>query len=172
MPGARITHVEFPADDMERAKRFYAAVAGWEFRPMEGFPDYELFSIDDETGGAIGARGTSTGTAIRIFITVPDLERARDAAHGERRDARRGHHGCPRAGSLRRGSRSRGQRDRALAESRRADGRGSAAPRAPQDLARHDLAVDLVGALVDLGALGVAHQPLDAGLARVPARPE
>jgi hypothetical protein len=80
MPGARITHVEFPADDMERAKRFYAAVAGWEFRPMEGFPDYELFSIDEEAGGAIGARGTSTGTAIRIFITVPDLERARDAA--------------------------------------------------------------------------------------------
>ena len=80
MPGARISHVEFPADDMERAKRFYAAVAGWEFQPMEGFPDYELFSTDQQTGGAIGARGTSTGTAIRIFITVPDLEQARDAA--------------------------------------------------------------------------------------------
>lgn len=80
MPGARITHVEFPADDMERAKRFYAAVAGWEFQPMEGFEDYELFSTDEETGGAIGARGTSTGTSVRIFITVPDLEGARDAA--------------------------------------------------------------------------------------------
>jgi predicted enzyme related to lactoylglutathione lyase len=47
---------------------------------MEGFPDYELFSTDEQTGGAIGARGTSTGDSIRIFITVPDLERARDAA--------------------------------------------------------------------------------------------
>ncbi len=80
MPGARISHVEFPADDLERAKRFYAAVAGWEFQAMEGFPDYELFSTDEQTGGAIGARGTSTGTSIRIFITVPDLEAARDAA--------------------------------------------------------------------------------------------
>ncbi len=80
MPGARITHVEFPADDLERAKRFYAAVAGWEFQPMEGFPDYEVFSTDDRTGGAIGARGTSTGNSVRIFITVPDLEVARDAA--------------------------------------------------------------------------------------------
>jgi predicted enzyme related to lactoylglutathione lyase len=80
MPGARITHVEFPADDMERAKRFYSAVAGWEFRAMEGFPDYELFSTDEQTGGAIGGRGKSTGTSVRIFITVPDLEAARDAA--------------------------------------------------------------------------------------------
>jgi len=80
MPGGRITHVEFPADDIERAKRFYAAVAGWEFQPMEGFRDYELFSTDEQTGGAIGGRGTSTGNSVRIFITVPDLERARDAA--------------------------------------------------------------------------------------------
>jgi len=80
MPGGRITHVEFPADDMERAKRFYSAVADWEFQPMEGFPDYDLFSTGDRTGGAIGARGTSTGNTIRVFITVDDLEGARDAA--------------------------------------------------------------------------------------------
>jgi predicted enzyme related to lactoylglutathione lyase len=80
MPGGRITHVELPADDLERAKRFYAAVAGWEFQAMEGYRDYELFSTGDGTGGAIGARGTSTGTSVRIFITVPSLEAARDAA--------------------------------------------------------------------------------------------
>jgi uncharacterized protein len=80
MPGSRISHVELPADDLERAKRFYSAVAGWEFQPMEGFADYELFSIDDQTGGAIGGRGTSTGTTVRIFITVDDVQAARDAA--------------------------------------------------------------------------------------------
>ncbi len=80
MPGGRITHVEFPADDMERAKQFYAAVAGWTFNAMEGFADYELFSTGEGTGGAIGRRGTSTGTTVRVFITVPDLEAARDAA--------------------------------------------------------------------------------------------
>ena len=80
MTGARITHVEFPADDIERAKRFYTAVAGWEFRPMEGFADYELFQTGEQSGGAIGARGTSTGTTVRIFITVDDVRAARDAA--------------------------------------------------------------------------------------------
>jgi predicted enzyme related to lactoylglutathione lyase len=80
MPGGRITHIEFPADDIERAKSFYSAVAGWEFQAMEGFDDYELFSTGERTGGAIGARGSSTGTAVRVFITVPDLEAARDAA--------------------------------------------------------------------------------------------
>jgi hypothetical protein len=33
MPRGTITHVEFPADDPERAKRFYAAVAGGPARP-------------------------------------------------------------------------------------------------------------------------------------------
>ena len=80
MPGGRITHVEFPADDLDRARRFYSAVAGWEFTAMEGFPEYELFSTDERTGGAIGRRGTSTGATVRVFITVPDLEAARDAA--------------------------------------------------------------------------------------------
>src|SRR6478672_11155414 len=41
-----------------------------------------------------------------------------------------------------------------------------------QDLARDDLPVDLVGAFVDLGTLGIAHQPLDAGLPRIAARAE
>lgn len=80
MAKGQITHVEFPADDLDRAKRFYAAVAGWEFQPMEGFPDYEMFTTAERTGGAIGARGSSTGNAVRIFITVDDLERAAAAA--------------------------------------------------------------------------------------------
>ena len=41
-----------------------------------------------------------------------------------------------------------------------------------ENLVGHDQPVDLVGAFVDLGALRVAHQALDAGLARVPTRPE
>src|SRR5688572_5705631 len=41
-----------------------------------------------------------------------------------------------------------------------------------EDVVSDDQAVDLVGALVDLGALGVAHHPLDGELARVAATPE
>ena len=41
-----------------------------------------------------------------------------------------------------------------------------------EQLVGHDQPVDLVGALVDLGALRVAHQAFDPGLARIAARPE
>ena len=35
MAKGEITHIEFPADDVERAKRFDSAVAGGEFNAME-----------------------------------------------------------------------------------------------------------------------------------------
>ena len=31
MAKGEVTHIEFPADDVERAKRFYSAVVGWDF---------------------------------------------------------------------------------------------------------------------------------------------
>jgi uncharacterized protein len=64
-----IAHVEFPADDLGRAKRFYSAVAGWELGQMGEFPDYELFK-----NGAIGLRGKSVGPTIRVYIEVDSLE--------------------------------------------------------------------------------------------------
>ncbi len=47
-----IAHVEFPADDLARAGRFHAAVAGRDVGNMPEFPDYTLFN-----NGAIGLRG-------------------------------------------------------------------------------------------------------------------
>ena len=75
-----ITHIEFPADDLERAKRFYAAVAGWEFGEMEGFPDYWLFQTGEGSGGGLGTRGESVSNVIRVYITVDKLEAAVAAA--------------------------------------------------------------------------------------------
>lgn len=80
MAKGEITHVEFPADDPERAKRFYGAVAGWEFGEMTEFPDYHLFRNGERSGGAIGRRGQSTGQVIRLYITVDSLEEACAAA--------------------------------------------------------------------------------------------
>ena len=81
MAKGEITHIEFPADDPERAKRFYAAVAGWEIgEPMDGFPNYYMFRNGEGSGGAIGKRGESTGQALRIYITVDSLEDACAAA--------------------------------------------------------------------------------------------
>jgi uncharacterized protein len=75
-----MTHIEFPADDVERAKRFYAAVAGWEFSEMEGMPGYWLFRTGPEAGGGIGRRGDSVGEVVRVYIDVDDLEAAVAAA--------------------------------------------------------------------------------------------
>lgn len=80
MATGEITHVEFPADDVERAKRFYGAVVGWEFGEMEGFPDYWLFQSAEGQGGGLGRRGESVGDAIRVYITVEALEPAVAAA--------------------------------------------------------------------------------------------
>lgn len=38
MAHGEINHIEFPADDPERAKALYAAVAGWTFSEMPGMP--------------------------------------------------------------------------------------------------------------------------------------
>ncbi len=79
-----ITHIEFPADNIDRAKGFYEAVAGWTLSEMEGFPDYWMFSTGEGRGGAIGKRGVNTSTVIRTYINVPALEAAVAAAeaHG------------------------------------------------------------------------------------------
>ena len=80
MAHGEINHVEFPADDPERAKAFYAAVAGWEFSEMPEFPDYHLFRTAEGYGGAIGKRDVSTGHILRIYIEVSSMDDALAAA--------------------------------------------------------------------------------------------
>jgi uncharacterized protein len=82
MGTGEITHVELPADDVERAKAFYAAVAGWEFG--EAMPGYWTFRTSPASGGGIGRRGKSIGNVVRVYITVESLEAAVSAAeaHG------------------------------------------------------------------------------------------
>ncbi len=86
MARGQITHIELPADDVERAKRFYGAVAGWEFGESEGFPGYFMFRTGEGSGGAIGKRGESVGTVVRDYIEVDRVEDAVRAAeeHGGR----------------------------------------------------------------------------------------
>ena len=76
MAHGEINHIEFPADDTERAKRFYGAVAGWEFGEMPEFPDYYLFRTSEGYGGAIGKRDVSTGHILRIYIEVDSMDAA------------------------------------------------------------------------------------------------
>ena len=80
MATGEIAHVEFPADDVERAKRFYTAVAGWEFGDDAAFPGYFMFRTGPESGGGLGKRGESVGTVVRAYINVDSLESAVSAA--------------------------------------------------------------------------------------------
>ncbi len=80
MAKGEITHIEIPADDPERARRFYAAVAGWEFGQMEAFPDYWMFRTGEASGGGLGKRGQSVGSVVRVYISVDRLGDAVAAA--------------------------------------------------------------------------------------------
>jgi predicted enzyme related to lactoylglutathione lyase len=80
MAKGTISHIEFPADDVERAKKFYAAIAGWDFSEMEGMEGYWLFRTAPEAGGAVGRRGDTVGSVVRVYIDVDDLEGAVAAA--------------------------------------------------------------------------------------------
>jgi predicted enzyme related to lactoylglutathione lyase len=76
MAHGNINHVEFPADDPQRAMRFYSAVAGWEFGEQPGMPGYHLFQSGEGYGGAIGQRGVSIGPTLRLYIEVDSIEKA------------------------------------------------------------------------------------------------
>jgi predicted enzyme related to lactoylglutathione lyase len=55
----RIVHFEIPADDVERAKRFYGELFGWEFSSPPGYDNYWTFTTGDpeqDAGGGLMAR--------------------------------------------------------------------------------------------------------------------
>jgi uncharacterized protein len=80
MAHGEINHVELPADDPERAKAFYGAVAGWEFSEIPDFPEYYVFRTSEGYGGAVGKRDVSTGHILRIYIEVTSMDDALAAA--------------------------------------------------------------------------------------------
>ena len=43
-----IVHFEIPAEDVERAKKFYSELFGWKFSTPPGFDDYWLIKTSEE----------------------------------------------------------------------------------------------------------------------------
>lgn len=72
------THVEIPADEPERAKRFYADVFGWSFEPeTPGFEGYHTFTTPvgrEGTAGAIGKRGEMAPEQLRLYAQVDSID--------------------------------------------------------------------------------------------------
>ncbi len=68
-----IVHFELPADDTARAKEFWSALLGWQFRDAEGFEYHMTDGI--EPGGAVypsrqGERGPI------VYFGVGDIDAA------------------------------------------------------------------------------------------------
>jgi hypothetical protein len=79
MSNGEFSHIEFPADDLQRARSFYANVFGWEFRQAEGFDNYLLYTAGPgELGGGIGLRGSTAPDAVRNYIDVDSVDASVD----------------------------------------------------------------------------------------------
>lgn len=72
-----LTHLEIPADDVERAQRFYGDLFGWSFQTVPGFDGYHLFLTpagDGAMGGAIGKRGEMAPERMRTYVNVTSID--------------------------------------------------------------------------------------------------
>ena len=68
-------HIELPANDVERAKTFYGAVFGWQFRATDEMPNYYLYEAGPGgLGGGIGKRGENAPDAVRNYIAVDSVD--------------------------------------------------------------------------------------------------
>ncbi|MCI0346309.1 MAG: VOC family protein [Chloroflexi bacterium] len=69
------SHIEFPADDLERAKRFYANVFGWQLREAQGFENYVLADTGPgDLGTGIGLRGQTAPASVRNYLAVDNID--------------------------------------------------------------------------------------------------
>lgn len=72
-----LTHMEIPADDVDRAKRFYGELFGWSFQTAPGFETYHMFVTpagEEAMGGAIGKRGEMAPERMRTYVNVDSIE--------------------------------------------------------------------------------------------------
>jgi predicted enzyme related to lactoylglutathione lyase len=72
----RVVHFEIPADDPERAVKFYEDVFGWAIKKWEGPADYWLVTTGEapEVGIDGGIERRREGVVTRNTVDVPDLD--------------------------------------------------------------------------------------------------
>lgn len=73
-----ITHFDIPAEDVERAKEFYADMFDWKFEKVPTSPEYYFITTKDENGETGVGGGLSkrekTEDSIINFIDVPSID--------------------------------------------------------------------------------------------------
>ena len=79
MDHSKFVHFEIPADNVERARKFYEALFGWNIRDMSeaGFSDYwSVMVSDDENDLHGGMMERQEGiTAPHFYISVESVDR-------------------------------------------------------------------------------------------------
>ena len=71
--GKKVVHVEYPAQDVERAQRFWEAVGGWSIRDA-GMPgvDYRMFQEGDQGGAVYPKQGDEAGPT--LYLGSDDID--------------------------------------------------------------------------------------------------
>ncbi|MGD0765320.1 MAG: VOC family protein [Dehalococcoidia bacterium] len=75
----RIIHFEVPADDPERAARFYKSVFGWEIEKWNGPMDYWMVTTGPESepginGGIMRRMGSVDGGSPTAYVCTVDVD--------------------------------------------------------------------------------------------------
>ena len=75
--GKKIVHVEFPAQDVERGKKFWEGVGGWSLNDA-GMPgmQYLMFQEGDQGGAVFGMEGAA-GTTVYLGTDNIDADLAK-----------------------------------------------------------------------------------------------
>jgi predicted enzyme related to lactoylglutathione lyase len=69
----KIVHIEIPADDTQRAMKFWGELAGWKFQAYgaEGAPEYNMF--EGEPGGGLYP-ATDGEKGIKVYFETDDID--------------------------------------------------------------------------------------------------
>jgi predicted enzyme related to lactoylglutathione lyase len=72
--GKRVVHVEFPAQDVDRAERFWEGVGGWTIEDA-GMPgiDYRMFQEGDQGGAVYKMDGPQSG-GTTVYLGSDDID--------------------------------------------------------------------------------------------------
>ena len=69
-----ITHIDIPADDLDRAKAFYGGLFGWDIQEMPGYEGYPMWQAPNKiSGGGLGARD-ETFQVPRSYVEVDSVD--------------------------------------------------------------------------------------------------
>jgi uncharacterized protein len=72
VPG-KLVHIEFPANDANRASSFYGGLFGWQFQDA-GMPDIDYLMFQGEPGGAVFT-SEKGGSGAVIYFETDDIDR-------------------------------------------------------------------------------------------------